>query len=466
MEENKNIRDYSQEVLTLIRQPLAPAILKDRLEDYHASDIADAFPAMAPAERARVAALLDQQQLAEIFEHMEEEERLRFFPELPVKQAVALLNSGLEPDVAAELLRISGSARRDLIVDLLDPEVRDDIRLISSFTEDQIGSQMSTNFIQIPRKSTVKEAMKLLKQQAADNDNIQTLYVLDENGQLAGAIDLKDLIIARSIQPLSDIVAENYPYIYASEETDEILDEIRDYGEDSIPVLNNDNQLIGVITAADVLALYQEEMEEDYARLAGLSAQEDLEETLFQSVRKRLPWLCILLVLALGVSSVVGMFEPVVARLAMVAAFQSLILDMSGNVGTQSLAVTIRVVTDEELTWKQKLYLVLKEAKAGAANGLIIGSCACLVLGLYIYFAYPYDLAISYCISGVIGLSMMISMIVSAVFGTCIPLLFEAVHIDPAAASGPLITTINDLTAVVTYYCLVFVFLIQVMHLG
>ncbi|WP_300968186.1 magnesium transporter, partial [Faecalibaculum rodentium] len=364
------------------------------------------------------------------------------------------------------LLRSTGPVRRDLIVELLDPEVREDIRLVSSFTEEQIGSHMTTNYIEIPSSASVKEAMRLLKQQAAENDNIQTLYVLDKDGTLAGAIDLKDLIIARSSQPLSDIVAQNYPYIYANEQIDEILDELKDYSEDSIPVLDNDNQLVGVITGSDVLALYQEEMEEDYARLAGLSAQEDLNETLFRSVKKRIPWLCVLLFLAMGVSSVVGIFEPVVAKLTMVAAFQSLILGMSGNVGTQSLAVSLRVLTDDELAWNQKLYLVFKETRTGAANGFIIGLFSCLVMGVYIYVAYPYNFATSYAISGVIGLSMLISMVVSSLFGTVIPILFQAVHVDPATASGPLITTINDLTAVLTYYTLVFVFLIQVMHLG
>ena len=150
----------------------------------------------------------------------------------------------------------------------------------------------------------------------------------------------------------------------------------------------------------------------------------------------------------------------------MVAAFQSLILGMSGNVGTQSLAVSLRVLTDDELTWNQKLYLVFKEVRTGAANGLIIGLFSCLVMGIYIYFAFPWDLATSYAISGVIGLSMLISMAVSSLFGTVIPIFFQAIHVDPATASGPLITTINDLTAVLTYYSLVLLFLIQIMHLA
>lgn len=459
-------RDYTTEILDLVRSSLAPAALKDKLEDYHESDIAEAFDELKPSERARIAALLDTDQLNEIFERMDEDSRKRFFPELPLKKAVALINSGMEPDTAAELLASAGSMRRDLIVEMLDPEVRENIRMISSFTQEQIGSRMTTNFIEIPIASTVKDAMRTLKEQAAENDNIQTLYVLDDDGSLAGAIDLKDLIIARSTQPLSDIIAQNYPYIYASENINEIIEELKDYNEDSIPVLGNDNQMLGVVTEEDVLAMYQKAMEEDYARLAGLSAQEDLQEPLSTSVKKRLPWLVILLFLGLGVSSVVSMFEPVVARLTMVVAFQSLILDMSGNVGTQSLAVTLRILTDDDLTVKDKMYLVLKEVRAGAANGLVIALISCLLMGIYISLTYPYSVGVSFAISGVIGLSMCISMIVSSLSGTLVPIVFQALHIDPATASGPLITTCNDLTAVITYYSLVWLLLIQGMHLG
>lgn len=459
-------RDYTAEILDLVHSSLAPAVLKDKLEDYHESDIAEAFDELKPEERARIASLLDTDQLNEIFERMDEDSRKRFFPELPLKKAVALINAGMEPDTAAELLASAGSMRRDLIVEMLEPEVRENIRMISSFTQEQIGSRMTTNFIQISITSTVKDAMRALKEQAVENDNIQTLYVQDEDGSLAGAIDLKDLIIARSTQPLSDIIAQNYPYIYASENINAIIEELKDYNEDSIPVLGNDNQLLGVVTGEDVLAMYQEAMEEDYARLAGLMAQEDLQEPLFTSVKKRLPWLVILLFLGLGVSTVVGLFEPVVARLTMVVAFQSLILDMSGNVGTQSLAVTLRILTDDDLTIKDKTYLVFKEVRAGAANGVVIAVISCLLMGIYISLAYPYSAGVSFAVSAVIGLSMCLSMIVSSLSGTLVPMLFQALHIDPATASGPLITTFNDLTAVITYYSLVWLLLIQVMHLG
>ena len=201
---------------------------------------------------------------------------------------------------------------------------------------------MSTNYISITAGLSIKEAMASLIKQAAENDNVTTLYVVDSENTFCGAIDLKDLIIAREGSSLEDITTYSYPYVYADSDAEDCMRRLKDYSEDSIPVLDSDNKLIGVITAQDMVEAVEDELGEDYAKLAGLSSGEDLAEPIRRSVSKRLPWLIILLGLGLIVSSVVGAFEPVVAQLTIIMSFQSLILDMAGNVGTQSLAVTIR----------------------------------------------------------------------------------------------------------------------------
>ncbi len=178
--------------------------------------------------------------------------------------------------------------------------------------------------------------------------------------KFAGAIDLKDLIIARKHDVLDDIIVRSYPSVTDHEKIDDCMEKIMDYSEDSIPVLSQDGHMLGVITSEDIVEMVDNEMGEDYAKLAGLTAEEDLKETTAQSMKKRLPWLIILLFLGMIVSSVVGVFEHVVAVLPIVICFQSLVLDMAGNVGTQSLAVTIRVLMDETLTGKQKLFLLVK----------------------------------------------------------------------------------------------------------
>ena len=198
----------------------------------------------------------------------------------------------------------------------------------------------------------------------------------------------------------------------------------------------------------------------------GLTAEEDLKEPLKESMKKRLPWLIILLGLGMVVSSVVGIFEKVVTALPIIMCFQSLILDMAGNVGTQSLAVTIRVLMDESLTGKQKLELVWKEMRIGLCNGGLLGILSFALIGLYIYLFKGKTLLFSYAVSGCIGVALLLAMLISSAVGTCIPLFFKKINIDPAVASGPLITTVNDLVAVITYYGLSWLFLLKMLNLA
>ena len=232
-----------------------------------------------------------------------------------------------------------------------------------------------------------------------------------------------------------------------------------------MPVLDNGNKFLGIITAQSVIEVVDDEMGEDYAKLAGLTAEEDLKEPLLRSMQKRLPWLFALLGLGILVSTVVGAFEAVVQSLTMIMAFQSLILDMAGNVGTQSLAVTIRVLMDENLTFGQKMHLVLKESRVGFFNGLLLGGISVIFVGLYIALFKHKDFLFAFSVSGCIGISLVVAMVISSTVGT-LPLFFKKIKVDPAVASGPLITTINDLVAVVTYYGLSWVLLINWLQLG
>lgn len=254
---------------------------------------------------------------------------------------------------------------------------------------------------------------------------------------------------------------KSYPYVTDHEKIDDCMDRILDYAEDSIPVLSEDKKILGVITSEDLIEMVDNEMGEDYAKLAGLTAEEDLKEPTIQSMKKRLPWLIILLFLGMGVSSVVGLFENVVAVLPVVICFQSLVLDMAGNVGTQSLAVTIRVLMDENLTGKQKFQLVVKEVKTGSLNGVLLGVMTLLCLGVYVHFFKGYTWMGAFGISGCVGVSLLVAMAISSAVGTVIPMFFHKIKVDPAVASGPLITTVNDLVAVVSYYGLAWLLLIR-----
>lgn len=380
-------------------------------------------------------------------------------------QEAAKVLSLMEVDDAVDVLDEVDDATKKQVVDMLPEDAGNDIQMILSYEEDEMGSRMTTNYIAIRRGIDIRQAMRELVSQAGENDNIGTVYVLDESDKYYGAIDLKDLIVARENDTLESIINTTYPFVTDHEKIEDCIDELVDYAEDSIPVLSETKELLGVITAQDVVEAVDDEMSEDYAKLAGLTDEEDLRETTKESMKKRLPWLIILLFLGMGVSSVVGAFEAVVAVLPIVMCFQSLILDMAGNVGTQSLAVTIRVLMDENLTGKQKLHLVWKEMKVGFVNGLLLGSLAFVFIGIYIACFKQNAWLHAFLISGCVGVSLMVAMVISSLVGTLIPIFFHKIKIDPAVASGPLITTVNDLVAVVTYYGLAWLFLIQIMQI-
>lgn len=461
----KRTQDYTGEILKIIRSNTSPAVMCSRLEDYHANDLAEVMPELTVQERCKLYRILDMDMLSDIFEYTDSDNAAEYLKEIDVKKGAAIL-SRMETDALVEVLHKIDKAKKRLLLDLMDDEVRHDIEVIASFDDDEIGSKMTTNCIIIRENLTVKQAMSSLVEQAAKNDNISTLFVVTEKQKFYGAIDLKDLIIARQDRALEDLVVTSYPYVYAEEDIDDCIEKLKDYSEDSVPVLDNDNRLLGVITSANIIDLVDDEMGEDYAMFAGLTAEEDLKEPLKESMKKRMPWLIVLLGLGMVVSSVVGVFEHVVTQLPIIMAFQSLILDMAGNVGTQSLAVTIRVLMDESLTGKQKVELVFKEMKIGLCNGGLLGILSFAVIGLYIYLFKGKTLLFSYAVSGCIGVALLLAMLISSAVGTCIPLFFKKINIDPAVASGPLITTVNDLVAVVTYYGLGWIFLIQVLHLA
>ncbi|MBR1599503.1 MAG: magnesium transporter [Lachnospiraceae bacterium] len=457
--------DYEQEITAIIRGNDSPKKMLGKLFDYHENDIAQVIPALTVSERKKFYRICNVEMLSEIFEYFDEDDAGIYLDEMDVRKAADVI-SELETDTAAKVLHALPKDKRELIMDAIDPEIRKQIRLIASFDEDEIGSRMTTNYIVIRENLTVKQAMSELVRQAEENDNITTIFVVDENGEFYGAIDLKELITARSTTPLESLIATSFPYVYANELIDDCIEKLKDYSESIIPVLDNSNRILGVITSQSIIEVVDDEMGEDYARLAGLTAEEDLNEPLVESMKKRLPWLLILLCLGMLVSTVVGAFEKVIAQLTLIMAFQSLILDMAGNVGTQSLAVTIRVLMDENLTFKQKGHLVAKEMRVGLSNGLLLGIISFIFVGIYIHLVKHKAISFAFAVSGCIGTSLLLAMLISSAVGTLVPLFFKKIKVDPAVASGPLITTVNDLVAVVTYYGMSWVLLINVMHLA
>ena len=358
-------KDYVKELIKIIRVTKDEQKLRNLLSDYHEKDIAEAITFLTETERKHLYRVLGSERIAEIFSYFDDAEM--YLEELSLEQAAKVI-SYMDADDALDVLDDLSESKKNEIVSHLDADAQKDVQKLLSYEEDEIGSCMTNNFVCISEELSVREAMSELVRQAGEHDNISTIYVTDTEEKFAGAIDLKDLIIARENTPLHEIVSSSYPYVYEHENISECVEKIADYEEDSIPVLTQDGKIAGILTATDIVELVDDAMGDDYAKLAGLTSEEDLKEPTIVSMKKRLPWLIILLFLGMAVSSVVGIFESVVAVLPIVICFQSLVLDMAGNVGTQSLAVTIRVLVDEDLDTRKKLALLGKEMKIGFLN--------------------------------------------------------------------------------------------------
>lgn len=461
MENNLNVteaRDYRELILELLRGNHTAEELVSELENYHDYDIAAVLPELSREERIRLLGIIGFEAAAGILAYLDDAPR--YLAEIKPDEAADIIEN-MDADDALEVLDELDDDVREEISELIeDDELKEDIELLDSYPDSVFGSRMSTNFISIKRGATVKEAMRSLVSLAAENDNIYKIFVTDEVGGFYGAIDLKDLIIARSTDDLEELISTAFPYVLDTDEIDAEIDRVRGYFEDTIPVLTaSDKRLVGVITSADIAELVDEAIGDDYAKLAALGSEPEEGEGLLAGMKKRIPWLIILLFLGLAVSAVVGMFEGVVAELPAIVAFQSLILGMAGNVGTQSLAVTVRALGQDSAGARIKM--ILKETRVALLNGIIVGLISFAIVSLYLLLGSGgTEFALS--VAGCVGGAMCFAMMVSGFTGAVIPITLHRLGFDPAVASGPLITTVNDLVAVLSYYGLAWALLLGV----
>ncbi len=454
------LKDYRAEILDIIRTSTDKSELGERLAEYHDNDIASVLEELTREERARLLHAVGYEAMSDIVSYLDDAGE--YLSELDAAAAADIIEQ-MDADDALEALEdLDDQTREEVLSHIEDREVREEIELLGSYGEDEFGSYMSTNFIEIPRTASVKGAMRALVEQAAENDNIRTLFVTNADGSFYGAIDLTDLIVARSEVALSELISTNFPLVLDTDSVSDNIERVRGYSEDLIPVLRaRDRRLLGVITATDVTEIVDAERGDDYAKLAALGGEGEPDEPLLRSIKKRAPWLIILLFMGLVVSAVVGLFEGVVAELPMIVAFQSLILGMAGNVGTQSLAVTVRAIgVTESFRIRQQLGTVWREVRVALLNGVVLGAISFLIVGVYLGLVGDYALSFTLLAAGCVGASMCFAMTISGFTGAMIPITLYRFGVDPAVASGPLITTVNDLVAVLSYYGLAFALLL------
>ncbi|MDD3171293.1 MAG: magnesium transporter [Bacilli bacterium] len=450
----QEINNYEQ-IYNLIRNEKDVLKLSESLKLYHPYDIARVFLDLDIDDRKTLYKALSSEELADIFEYLDEADAAAFLKEMDIDSSSSILGE-METDDAADVIN-EMSDDASLYLNKLDVEDKKNLSYLTTHKDDTAGSIMTTNFLQIESDWDVKEAMKFLVTEANEAEIIDPLFVSKEN-KLVGIIELKDLIIARSPKKISEIMHENYVFINT---TDSIIDastKINNYDIYALPVLDG-QKLVGIITMDDALDVIEDEATDDYEKMAILGEEVTGKHVIIKSLISRLPWLILLLILSLLISNVIGIYEDVIKQVTVLIFFQTLILDMAGNIGTQALAVTIRSLGRHELDTNKRIRKhFLKEFKISLFNSFLLGVLAFLVCFIFLKLRNTPDVDIM-AVSFVVSLAMMIALILSGLLGTLMPTLFYKLKIDPAVASGPFITTLNDLISVVVYFNLAMIFL-------
>lgn len=385
---------------------------------------------LSPEEMSEILINIDLDNVVEFFEEMDPRYAAMIFSEMPADDAVDIINE-LDKEKVASYLTI------------MDKASANEIKQLLHYEEKTAGSIMTTEYVAIFAEQTVAETMQLLKKEAPDAETIYYLFVLDNDKRLVGVLSIRDLIIAGDDVQIKEIMITKVVAVSVAKDQEDVAQMFRDYDFLALPVVDFQDHLLGIITVDDILDVMEEEASEDYSKLAAMSNTDIKDDTAIRSARKRLPWLIILLFLGMLTATLIASFEETLDQVAVLAAFIPLIAGMAGNSGTQALAVAVRGMATGEFENTGKWKLLGREALTGLINGVTCG-----VILVFIIFIWQGSIYLGI----LVGLSIMGSLLVATLAGALIPMMMNRLNIDPAVASGPFITTINDLISTLIYF--------------
>lgn len=427
---------------------------REEFIDMHPYEQAMFFMEQQTETRMKVYAYLSPEEIAEIMESIDLDDSVPFFIEMDPRFA-SMVFAEMAADDAVDILNEMDKEKVASFLTIMDQEAADEIKQLLHYEEKTAGSIMTTEFVALYKKQTVQEAMRELKTVAPDAETIYYLYVLDDDKRLAGVLSLRDLIIAAEDVIIETVMSEKVVSVSVAKDQEDIAQMMRDYDFLAVPVVDFQNHLLGIITVDDILDVMDEEASDDYSKLAAVSDVQKPDDSPFAAAKKRLPWLIILLFLGMFTASLIGQFEATLEQVAILAIFIPLIAGMAGNTGTQSLAVAVRGLATGDFGGQGKLKLMLREA----TTGLITGTTCGIVITLVIY-VWKGELFLGF----LVGISIMATLTVATLSGSVIPIVMDRLKIDPAVASGPFITTINDIISILIYFGIATAFMDYLVH--
>lgn len=419
----------------------------------HPYDQAQFFEKIDPDMRQIIFEYLSPKEMAEIFQSIEldDDEYEPFLKEMENTYAADML-SEMYADDAVDVLNELGKDQVVSYLTIMDNESAQEIKDLLHYEEYTAGSIMTTEYVVIPENSTARSAMTILRNEAPEAETIYYIFVVNEENKLTGVVSLRDLIICDEDTLIRSIMNERVVSVSVSEDQEEVARMIKDYNFLAVPVVDFQNHLLGIITVDDILDVLEEEANDDYSKLAAVSEMDTFDKGPLTAAKKRLPWLIILLFLGMITANLMGIFEKTLDQVAILAVFIPLIAGMAGNSGTQALAVAVRGIATGDIEEQSKMKLLIREAGTGLITGLV---CGVVVVAIVYFWQHQLLLGL------LVGAAIFGSIFVATLAGSFVPLLIHRMNIDPAVASGPFITTLNDIISILIYLGLASMFLTQ-----
>ena len=435
-------------------------VLKEKMLEYHDYEVSEALLEVSVEERLRAYKIFNSEELSNFISYMDVEDAITIFDDMKPKDITSVIQE-LDIDDAVDLMLALPEEERAGYLKLMDEEHSSKISELFQYKEDTAGAIMTTSYIEVDVNDTVEQAMKKMIAQAVEAETINVIYITNDSNKLLGLMSLREMILARKGQMIKDVMNQRIVSVKTSLDQEDVAEIFKDYDFTTLPVVDHLNRMLGIITIDDIIDVIEEEATEDYSRLAAISDVDiDIDtETVWMSAKKRLPWLLILSVLGFATSTIIAQFESTISAVPTIALFMPMILGMAGNTGTQSLAVTVRGLNNNEFDSKSDIRKhLLREVGTGLLNGVIIGIILFIVTYLFLELTGNAD---ALKITEVVSLSIFASLAVATLFGALIPIVINSFKIDPAIASGPFVTMIIDILALSVYFTLATILIIN-----
>jgi len=418
--------------------------LRIKLKDIHYADIAELVNELNPDQGTYLIKLLDSEKTADILPELDEYQREAVLENLSAKEIAEEVEI-LDTDDAADIIAELPEERQEKVMsEITDSSHIDDIRELLTYDENSAGGLMAKELVKVQENLSVLKCLNTIKSQAEEITRIHSVYVVDSSNRLKGRLSLKDLLTANSQDKVKDIYIPKIDFVTVDQDGEEVAKIMSKYDLEAIPVINKKRELVGRITIDDILDLIKEEAEKDYQLAAGIASDVEADDTIFELSRARLPWLFLGLMGGLGSVFILQKFEVIMVRpdLRSLFFYTPLIAAMAGNVGVQSSAIIVQGLANNNLKGSL-LSRLIKEIGLSLINGFVL-SILLIIFGQII----NQDLKLSL----TIALSMMSVIIVAALIGTFTPIVLNKKGIDPAIATGPFITTSNDIFGIFLFF--------------